>query len=71
MLAATFLMMNGAHYANGFCARGKGVQQQNSDKYEPLTMKEKMKLVPVSSNNYFNLVDKIYLFFEHNHSLLS
>ncbi|KAF0973546.1 hypothetical protein FDP41_008250 [Naegleria fowleri] len=45
MLLATFVIMSGAHYANGFCARGKGVQKDKKTTFEPLTMQEKLKLV--------------------------
>ncbi|KAG2378991.1 hypothetical protein C9374_007629 [Naegleria lovaniensis] len=45
MLLATFVIMSGAHYANGFCARGKGVQKDKKTSFEPLTMNEKLKLV--------------------------
>lgn len=49
MLLATFVVMSGAHYKNGFCSRGKGLESTDSkEQSNPLTFKEKLKLVFVS-----------------------
>jgi len=49
MLLATFCIMSGAHYAQGFCSRGKGAKKEEQEEsFTPLTMQEKLKLVLVS-----------------------
>ncbi|EFC47374.1 predicted protein [Naegleria gruberi] len=60
MLLATFLIMSGSHYAAGFCSRGRGMVKESSTPTNPLTMKEKIKLVLPLALKYMLPLTTVY-----------